>query len=158
MEDQERKDEEAKDSKLIQKLEEKLFAVGDKCEDTLYGELLTKKLKKLTYNAKLRAKHEIDNIMFNYLSVEFTEQHVSSPISNQYAMPNQRYPIHPTPQMNQHEATATAGFQMTSSPNRVRHQETAVSPVFNRQRQFPMNLPQNQNVSSYAGGTGFYMQ
>ena len=106
----------------MQKLEEKLFAVGDKCEDTLYGELLTKKFKKLACKAKLRAKHEIDNIMFKYLSVEFTEQHDSSPIMNQYATPNQRYPIHPTPQMNQHETTATAGFQMTSSPNRVRHQ------------------------------------
>ena len=45
----------------------------ERCEDTIYGELLASKLKKLPYHSKIRAKHEIDNIMFKYEILECTD-------------------------------------------------------------------------------------
>ena len=64
--------------KLGERLSEKSVQKDD---DSLYGELLSTKLRKLSAVNKLRVKNEIDNIMFNYLLQE--ERSVTSSQSNQ---------------------------------------------------------------------------
>lgn len=54
----------------MKKLREKLSENGKKDDDTLYSELLSTKLRKLSVANKLRAKHDIDNLMFKYLLQE----------------------------------------------------------------------------------------
>ena len=66
------------------KTNERFSQPQTKCEDTLYGELLVAKLKKLKYEQRIRAKHDIDNVMFKYMSTS---------ISTTY-QPNQRDTIH----------------------------------------------------------------
>ena len=51
--------------RVMSKLEENLSK--EKREDTLYGEVLTAKLKKLPNHHRLRAKHDIDKTMFKYM-------------------------------------------------------------------------------------------
>ena len=64
--------------KLGERLSEKSVQKDD---DSLYGELLSTKLRKLSAVNKLRVKNEIDNIMFNYLLEE--ERSVTRSQSNQ---------------------------------------------------------------------------
>ena len=47
-----------------------------KDDDTLYGELLTAKLEKLSGLNKLRAKYEIDNLMFKYMIAHEEESEI----------------------------------------------------------------------------------
>ena len=57
-----------------------------KDEDQLYGDLLATKLRKLS---KLKAKHEIDNVMFKY-QLENEEGLVRRIITRKYSVPHQR--------------------------------------------------------------------
>lgn len=59
-----KKEEPDMDADLMLKLKEKLGTKKD--EDQLYGKLLAAKLRKLTKLSKLKAKHEIDNLVFKY--------------------------------------------------------------------------------------------
>ena len=52
------------DVDFMNKLKEKLNSKKD--DDQLYGDLLATKLRRLSSLSKLRAKHEIDTIMFKY--------------------------------------------------------------------------------------------
>ena len=63
----------------MSKLDEKLSK--EKCEDTLYGELLTAKLKKLPYHHWLPAKHDTDTIMFNYMCIDCAPEKKSQSFS-----------------------------------------------------------------------------
>lgn len=69
-------EEDPREEFLLTKISERFCEAKQKCEETLYGELLVEKLKKLPYETRLRAKHDIDNIMFKYL----TSSIISSPI------------------------------------------------------------------------------
>ena len=74
----------------MNKIEDKLNK--EKCEDTLYGELLTAKLKKLPYHHRLRVKHDIDNIMLKYMCIDCVPEKESqsfSPVINPIAQPSQ---------------------------------------------------------------------
>ena len=53
------------DVDFMNKLKEKLHSKKD--DDQLYGDLLATKLRRLSSSCKLRAKHEIHNIMFKYM-------------------------------------------------------------------------------------------
>ena len=53
------------DVDFMNKLKEKLNSKKD--DDQIYGDLLATKLRRLLSSSKLRAKHEIDNIMFKYM-------------------------------------------------------------------------------------------
>ena len=55
------------DRGVMSLLEEKLSK--EKCEETLYGELLTAKLKKFPHHW-LRAKHDISNIKFKCICID----------------------------------------------------------------------------------------
>ena len=52
------------DAEIMAKLKERLGSKKD--EDQLYGDLLATKLRKLSKLSKIKAKHEIDNVMFKY--------------------------------------------------------------------------------------------
>ena len=65
----------------------------EKCAGTLYGKLLAAKLKKLPYHHLLRAKHDIDNIMFKYMYINCVPEKESqsfSPVINTIVQPLQR--------------------------------------------------------------------
>ena len=64
----------------MNKLEEKL--IKEKCKDTLYGELLTAKLKELPCHHWSWAKHDIDNIMFKYMSIDWVPEKESQGLSS----------------------------------------------------------------------------
>ena len=49
----------------MNKLKEKLYSKKD--DDQLYGDLFATKLRRLSSPSKLRAKHQIGNIMFKYM-------------------------------------------------------------------------------------------
>ena len=53
------------DNDFMNKLKGKVDSKKD--DDQLYGDLLATKLWRLSSSSKLRAKHEIDNIMFKYM-------------------------------------------------------------------------------------------
>ena len=53
------------DVDFMNKLKEKLNSKKD--DDHLYGDLLAAKLQRLSSSSKLRAKHETDNIMIEYM-------------------------------------------------------------------------------------------
>ena len=59
-----KKEETDMDDELMSTLKARLEAKKD--EDQLHADLLAAKLRKLTKLNKLRAKHEIDNLMFKY--------------------------------------------------------------------------------------------
>ena len=59
----------------MNKLKEKLNTKKD--DDQLYGDLLPTKLRRLSRSSKLRAKHEIDNIMFKYMLQSVEDQKVN---------------------------------------------------------------------------------
>ena len=82
---------------LLKTIEEKIVNKKEKrCEDTLHGEILASKMKKLPYQTKVRAKHEIDNLMFKYEILEYcsmdssVQQNLSLMESSQIQSP---YPI-----------------------------------------------------------------
>ena len=51
---------------LMYKLRDRLSSNNEKDDDQLYGDLLATKLRKLSKINKLKAKHQIDNIMFQF--------------------------------------------------------------------------------------------
>ena len=67
-----------KECHLMDVIEKKLSE--PKTEDSLYGELLSKKLSKLPIELNMQAKHEIDNVMFKFsvLSINYKQ-----PVMNQ---------------------------------------------------------------------------
>ena len=60
------------DIDFMNKLKEKLNSKKD--DDQLYGDLLANKLRWLRSSSKLRAKHEIDNVMFKYMLLNEEDQ------------------------------------------------------------------------------------
>ena len=71
----------------MSKLKEKLNTKKD--DDQLYGDLLPTKLRRLSRSSKLRAKHEIDNIMFKYMlqNEEDQQANVQAPARDQFTGP-----------------------------------------------------------------------
>ena len=68
----------------------------ERCEDTLYGKLLTTKLKELPYHRRLRAKHDIDNSMLKYMCIDCVPKKESqsfSPVINTIIQPLQSTPM-----------------------------------------------------------------
>ena len=63
------------DVDFMNKLKEKLNSKKD--DDQLYRDLLATKLWRLSSSSKLRAKHEIDNIMFKYMLQSVEDQKVN---------------------------------------------------------------------------------
>ena len=60
------------DIDFMNKLKEKLNSKKD--DDQLYGDLLANKLRWLWSSSKLRAKHEIDNVVFKYMLLNEEDQ------------------------------------------------------------------------------------
>ena len=87
--------------RVMSKLKVKLRK--EKWADTLYRKLLTARLKKFPYHHRLRAKHDIDNIMFKYMYINCVpekEFQSFSPVINTIVQPLQRTPMrfrHNTP-------------------------------------------------------------
>ena len=75
------------DVDFMNKLKEKLNSKKD--DDQLYGDLLPTKLRRLSRSSKLRAKHEIDNIVFKYMlqNEEDQQANVQAAARDQFTSP-----------------------------------------------------------------------
>ena len=75
------------DVDFMNKLKEKLNSKKD--DDQLYGDLLATKLRRLSSSSNLRAKHEVDNIMFKYMlqNEEDQQANVQAGARDQFTSP-----------------------------------------------------------------------
>ena len=118
----------------MNKLKEKLNSKKD--DDQLYGDLLATKLRRLLNSRKLRAKHEINNIMFKYMlqNEEDQQTNVLAAARDQFTSPP------PTPSTSI-QANSPAYHQPYQQPS---YQQQAIP-----SRQFPnINCFQTQQESN----------
>ena len=122
----------------MNKLKEKLNSKKD--DDQLYGDLLATKLRRLSSSSNLRAKHEVDNIMFKYMlqNEEDQQANVQAAARDQFTSPP---PSTSTPiQANSpvyHQPYHQPSYQQQAIPSRL---YTVISTVFKQQES---NVNQN---------------
>ena len=118
----------------MQSLKDRLGSKKD--EGQLYGELLATKMKKLSKINKLKAKHEIDNIMFKF---QFEDE--SNSTTNQQANGLLRSPP-PTPVFSPAEASSPV-YQPQSHHQQLQQQQQY------RQQSNESSLPDISSFTSF---------
>lgn len=126
------------ETELMQSLKERLGSKKD--EDQLYGDLLATKMRKLSKINKLKAKHEIDNIMF-----KFQLENVDSSI-NQQANDLLRSPTL-TPVFSQVEASSPVYQPQNHQQQQQYRQQSNNLPNISSLRNFPQYKVAHSNIN-----------